>query len=293
MVDAHPLIAITPETHWIAAFFAKRKGLTPEGVVTPKLIRRLLAHHQFPRLGLGRQDLEKAMGTGESVHYAQFVSSLFDAYGQARSKPLVGDKTPGYAREVRILHRLWPDARFVHLIRDGRDVCLSTLSWQRPGKFLRRLRTWSEDRLTTAALWWEWHVRVCREAGRTLPANRYCEIRYESLVARPDEACARLCHFLSVPYASTMVRFHEDPPRSDQIDHPWTPVTTGLRDWRRQLPAEDIERFEAAAGPLLEELSYAPGSRLPGPDKFEHAKRLRALLAQDARPQGYELPAGW
>jgi hypothetical protein len=293
IVDAHPQIAITPETHWVTALFTKRKGLTPDGFVTPRLIRKLLAHHKFPGFGLSRKDLKRAMGKGEAIHYARLVSRLFDVYGKARGKPLVGDKTPGYARQVRILHDLWPESRFIHLIRDGRDVCLSALDWHRPGKFLSRLPTWSEDRLTTAALWWEWHVRLCREAAAALPPNLYCEIRYESLVAHPNEACAGLCDFLAVPFARAMARFHEEPPRSDQTDHPWTPVTAGLRDWRRQLPAEDVERFEAAAGPLLEELSYAPAARRPGPDLLEHAKRLRALLAQDARPQGYELPAGW
>jgi hypothetical protein len=293
IVDAHPQIAITPESHWLASFYLKRKGITKDGYVTPKLIRKLLAHHKFPCLGLSRHDLKEAMGTGEPVHYSSFVSRLFDRYGRTRGKELVGDKTPGYAREVRTLHSLWPAARFIHLIRDGRDVCLSALDWHRPGKLLSRLPIWSEDRVTTAALWWEWHVRLCRQAGRNLPPNQYYELSYESLVARPEEACAALCDFLGVPITLAMIRFHQNAPRSDQADHRWTPVTAGLRDWRFQMSPEDIERFEAAVRPLLEELGYAPGLRLPGSDKLEHARRLRALLAQDARPQGYELPAGW
>src|SRR5262249_12530629 len=120
VVDAHPLIAITPETHWIPRYFVKRKGLTSEGLVTRKLIRTLLAYPKFPRLGIGREDLKRLVRPEQAMPYAQFVSGLFDLYGQAQGKPMVGDKTPGYAREMRILHSLWPGAKFVHLIRDGR-----------------------------------------------------------------------------------------------------------------------------------------------------------------------------
>jgi len=293
MVDAHPQIAITPETHWLASFFTRRKGLTSDGLATPKLIRKLFAHPKFSRLGFRPQELKKWLKAEQPLSYASFVTRLFDAYGQARDKTLVGDKTPGYARELRVLHGLWPEARFVHLIRDGRDVCLSAISWTRPGKLLSRLTIWNEDRVTTAALWWEWHVRLCRQAGAELPPNLYCEIRYEALVAQPEDACAALCKFLGVPYAPGMVRFHERPPRSDQTDHSWMPITPGLRDWRRQLPPADVGRFEATAGSLLDELGYARGSRLPDTNRPEQTGRLREMFLRDAHRYGYPLPDGW
>jgi hypothetical protein len=221
------------------------------------------------------------------------VSRLYDLYGEAHEKPLVGDKTPGYAREVQILHALWPEAKFVHLIRDGRDVCLSALEWRKPGELLSRLAIWNQDRMTTAALWWEWHVRLGRQAGKALRPGLYEEIRYESLVARPAEECARLCAFLGLPYEEAMLRFHENPPRSDQVHHPWKPITTGLRDWRAQMPLQEIERFEAAAGALLDELGYARGPKRPGPEKREQALRLRELLIQQARQSGHLLPENW
>ena len=293
IVDAHPLIAITPETHWIPGYFRKRKGLTLEGLVTRKLIRKLLAYHKFPQLRIGGPELRKLLGPGDAVPYARFVSGIFDLYAKAQGKPLVGDKTPGYAREIRTLHDLWPEARFVHLIRDGRDVCLSALDWKKPGTLLTRLALWKDDRVTTAALWWEWHVRLACQAGRALPAELYYEIRYECLVARPAAECARLCAFLGVPYDDAMLRFHEKPARSDQVHHPWVPITTGLRDWRSQLPLEDVERFEAAAGALLDELGYERGLGRPGPEKRERTPRLRELLIQEVRRSGHLVPENW
>ncbi len=204
VVDAHPQIAITPESHWIPRCFEKRRGLTPEGLVTPELIPRLLEDRRFADLHIGREELEALMGTGQPVSYSSFVTGIFDLYGKGQGKALVGDKTPGYVRWLRTLHALWPQARFVHLIRDGREVCLSTVNWprahqwKRPGAFA----TWKGDPVSTSALWWEWNVRLGRQAGHSLGPDLYYEIRYESLVNHPAEACAALCAFLGLPYGS-------------------------------------------------------------------------------------------
>src|SRR5262245_29419400 len=183
----------------------------------------------------------------------------------------------------------------VHVIRDGRDVALSVRNWKEPVKLLRRSPTWDEDPVTTLALWWEWHVRLGREAGRTLGHSRYYEIHYESLVARPAEECARLCAFLDVPFDGAMLRFHEGRTRDDpglDAKDAWRPVTPGLREWRTQLPAEDVERFEAAAGGLLDELGYPRGCPGLSLEAVRQAARVRDLFIGDARGK-YRLPAMW
>src|SRR5262249_34726760 len=144
------------------------------------------------------------------VAYSTFVAGIFDHYGDFRGKPLVGDKTPDYIRNLPTLHSLWPQAKFVHLIRDGRDVCLSAVNWKRKvGRLKSLFSTWDQQPVLTAALWWEWHVRQGREAGRSLRRGRYYELHYESLVARPEEECARLCAFLDVSYDEAMLNFHQ------------------------------------------------------------------------------------
>ena len=288
MVDAHPEIAITHQWHGIPRVFEKRKGMTAEGLVRPKLISHLLKLPWFTCMGISREGLLKLMGNGQPVHYSDFVTGIFELYGKAQGKALVGDKTPNYVRKMRILHALWPRARFVHLIRDGRDVCLSVANWpgayqaDKPGSFV----TWIEDPVSTIAFWWELNVRLGREAGSWLGPELYYEIRYEPLVNRPAEQCAALCGFLGLPYDDAMPRYHEDRTKADpEVDagHPRLPVTTGLRDWRSQMPAEDVERFEAAAGGLLDELGYPRAFPRPRAEKLENASRIRSLLVQDPR----------
>jgi hypothetical protein len=286
MINAHPEIAITPETHWIPRVLDKPKrwGVTREGVVTQGMIPRLLEHPGFAALNIGREELVKLIGSAQPIRYSSFVSRIFDLYGAAQGKRLVGDKTPGYVRRIKTLHAVWPKARFVHLIRDGRDVYLSMAS--RPLELLKPgvFDSWSEKPVPTAALWWELNVRPGQEAGKALGPDLYHEIWYESLTANPRAECAKLCAFLGVPYEDLMLRFHEGrigttPERSGKPA--WQPITPGLRDWRSQMPAADVERFEAAAGELLEELGYPRAVPNPRYEYLETASRIRDRLARE------------
>jgi sulfotransferase family protein len=285
MVGAHPQIAITPEAHWIPLWFEQRKGLTPEGDITCELITELLAHPKFALFRLGHEELISLLESGQPMSYAAFVTGIFDCYGMARGKKLVGNKTPDSVRRIETLHALWPDARFVHLVRDGRDVALSLMNWPRvrdkkPGTF----PTWNKDPVSTAALWWELNVCCGRNAGKWLGPELYYELRYESLIANPAEECTKICAFLGLPFDEAILRFHEKPeegmpPQGSE----WQPVTAGLRDWRTQMTGEDAELFEATAGELLAELGYARNFANLRTEAVEHSAQVRNLLANEQR----------
>jgi hypothetical protein len=283
--EAHSRIAVAPETHWIPQFYKHRTGLTADGMVTEALIARLLEHPKLRHLGVSPKDLRRLLTPGERPAYADFVGRIFDRFGEARAKSLVGDKTPNYVRQVHVLHALWPRARFVHLIRDGRDVCLSVLAWKRKAARTAELfPTWTEDPVTTAALCWERDVRHGRNKGRPLGPALYHEIRYETLVHRPADETRDLCSFLGVPYEAGMLEFHQgrtvhEPGLSPKES--WLPITPGLRDWKTQMPPSDVERFEAAAGDLLDELGYPRANRSPALAARDRAGRLRERFVQE------------
>jgi hypothetical protein len=190
---------------------------------------------------------------------------------------------------------LWPHAKVVHLIRDGRDVALSLLEWSRAGRTVGRFSTWREDPLTTAALFWEWNVRLGTE-GALLGPDRYHQLRYETLVADPELECQKLCDFLALSYDPAMLRFHEGRMREEpglSAKKAWRPVTTGLRDWREQMAPGDVARFEAAAGPLLDELGYQCAEGSVSDEDVERAARLREAFVDRARSRRWPVPAAW
>jgi hypothetical protein len=290
MINAHSQIAVIPETHWIPRL-QKEYG---EGPVSQELVSNLLVDRRFPKLGI--QPWELLQPECKQLSYSDFVTFVFDLYGMKKQKLLAGDKTPGYAREIPLLHRLWPRAKFIHLMRDGRDVCLSVSGWRKFPDLEKRFETWKENPVSTIALWWMWHVRLAREAGKALSPDLYCEAKYENLVSHPEEECARLCKFLGVPYEEQMLRFHEgryDPHSNRDPKHAWMPVTPGLRDWRLQMDPEKKETFEAQAGELLVELGYERFFKDLPESKMAHASSIQAAFVEHLKSHTGPIPQGW
>ena len=294
MLDAHPRVAITPESHWITEY--EKAGLALDGLVTDALVDRLKRSHWFGLLDITDNDLDALLDTRPQWQYAAFVTAIFDLYGRRHGKPLVGDKTPSYVRSVRTLHRLFPRARLVHIIRDGRDVTLSLHDWSKAPRVIGRFSTWHDDPVSTCALWWEWSVRRGREATAVLPRDRRHEVRYETLTGRPDEATKKLCDFLGIDYHPEMLEFHQGRERSEpQLDakSAWRPITRGLRSWRDQMPVDQLERFEAVAGDLLDELHYPRAHPHIGTRAKRRARQLRDQFTDDAHEQHSPVPKHW
>jgi hypothetical protein len=296
VVDAHPEIAITRETHWITKLLSGEDAASLEAPVTPALLARLLADERFQRLALDPAPLERLVSGDRPVSYAELVSAVYDQHGMKQGKPLVGDKTPRYVRHIPVLHELFPRARFVHLIRDGRDVCSSVLSWDndRGRRVLTRTAAWEDEPVMTTAVWWEQLVRLGREAGAALGPELYRELTYESLVSAPARECAALCAFLRVPADDRMLAFHEGRPRDEpgvDAKRAWQPITPGLRSWRTEMSATDRDAFEAVAGDLLDELGYPRGAPEPRPETRRRAAAVRESFVREAGAE--PLPAGW
>src|SRR5713226_2673862 len=100
MINAHAQVAVTPESHWIPRLIEKPWAQTPEGAVTRKLIRRLIAHPKFARLRISLEQVKRLAPKGRAVSYPYLVTRILDLYAKAQEKPLVGDKTPDYVRSI-------------------------------------------------------------------------------------------------------------------------------------------------------------------------------------------------
>jgi hypothetical protein len=109
-------------------------------------------------------------------------------------------------------------------------------------------------------------------------------MRYEALVSEPEEACRALCDFLDLPFSERILAFHEGHERDDaglSAKKAWRPITPGLRSWRTDMSGDELERFEAVTGPLLDELGYARAVPDPSPAAAEHAARVRDAFVRD------------
>lgn len=260
MLDHHPQLAVANDTHFIPrAIEGIPAGVNPG--LDGELVERVRRYHRFPRLNLPDEAVSQAASRAGT--YAEFVSHLYLAYARLQGKPLAGEKTPDYVRHLPLLHGLFPETRIIHIIRDGRNVALSTLEWARKDKGPGRFQLWQEDPLAVCALWWRWQVTSGRRDGKLLGPDVYHEIRYEDLVNQSENVLRDVSTFLGLPFADQMLKFYEGKTRAEpgiSAKKAWLPPTPGLREWQTQMSASDVELFEALAGDLLNELDYQKGA---------------------------------
>ena len=249
MLTAHPDMAIPPETHFIMRL-AERPGVAREGRVNVGvLVDRLKGHHGFAKMGLDHEDVRQQLESSGPPSYADAIRTIFGMYAASKQKPRYGDKTPGHVMHIPALAEMFPEGRFIHVIRDGRDVLLSNLE----------TRFGSAD-VAEGALVWRRVVAEGRRAGAELGADRYCEVRYEDLLDDPEGQVRRLADFSLLDFHGDMLRYFKL--GSEIVGSAWhhrnlnLPPTKGMRDWRLEMPGHHVFAFERLAGDQLDALGY-------------------------------------
>jgi hypothetical protein len=265
MLDAHPEMAIPPETHFLPDLVrACRKSPDPRTA----FVEALAAEPMVDDLQLAGQDLDACAAAADPFHLATSVRAIYATYAGRQGKARWGDKTPTYRGHLGLIHGLLPEARFVQLVRDGRDVARSVVpQWFGP------------QSVDAAAQWWVDCVVGVRRQASALPDNSYLELRYEDLVAAPEETLRKVSRFLDLDWSPDMLEYHTraeerlselgpltykghdtvTPSAERRSIHRHTarpPDVSLIGQWRSGLSTADVEAFEQIAGPLLVELGY-------------------------------------
>lgn len=276
MLNGHPRLAVSNDTHIVPRSILKLRPRL-DLALTDEIVDDVIGYKYFGELGIGVPLARQLADSCES--FVEFAQALFNEFARGEGKPLAGEKDPEYVRRLPMLHALFPGARLLHIVRDGRDVALSMLDWVTPSRYLGRLALWREEPLAVCALWWRRQVSAGQRGSKRVGADHCLEIRYEELVDSPEATLRSVAEFLELPFDPGMLDFHRDrtirDPRLSSKDQ-WLPPTSGLRDWRVCLAPRDLQLFEALAGDLLASLGYplATNHEIPG-DVMVVAERCR------------------
>ena len=258
MLTSHSDLAIPLETHFIVPLSLDRRLVSPDlSLAVAPFLRRLRRQPGFKSMGLDDDVVDGNFAESPPADYPNAIRRLFALYAQSEGKRRYGDKTPIHVLHIEYLARLFPEAKFIHVIRDGRNVALSYLETDfGPGS------------LWEGAIDWRRFVRSGRRAGQALGEQRYREIRYEDLIEDPQTHMMSLCEFVGLDFEEEMLLYFE---RAEKLGSNGThhrnlrrPPTRNLRDWRQQLTAADVALFEVLAGDLLSELGYERATPQPG-----------------------------
>ncbi|MEV5571092.1 sulfotransferase [Spirillospora sp. NPDC052269] len=267
MLHSHPRVAIPAETRFVLPAYTERCDF---GDLEDRENRRRLAEWITTRrvTRFGDLGLDAAAVTEEIVDGPATLGSalgiVFRAYARRFDRVRWGDKRPSYSRNIPALLRMFPDAQFVHLIRDGRD-CVASLC-EMP---------WYKLDVHHAIAAWREAIDTGRRTAAHLGPDRYFELRYEDLVADPAAELAELCGFLGEEYdpAMTEPRHIAEltvPPQKEWHSRTRSAVSSGrVGSWRTRLEPWEIGLADAAFGDRLTDHGYEPsGLPRPGPALF-------------------------
>ena len=252
IVDRGADAAVPPESMFLTDFAAEFDAGGPRD--EPAAARLMHEVWQHPKVRLWELPPEPPAVprglTGQDA-YRFIVAAPFKAYAARQGKQRWGDKTPHYVHHIDHLLRLWPGARFVVLVRDGRDVALS----------LRRM-PFGPNNAWAAAQWWARGIRAGTRAQRDHP-DAVLTVHYEQLAQRPEEEVPRLCGFLGLSYDEGMLALDDvDPALIVPDQAAWFPTlfdginTSAVGRWKREMSRRDRRVFAALAGAELEQLGY-------------------------------------
>ncbi|GAA3218482.1 sulfotransferase [Actinocorallia longicatena] len=279
MLHAHPRIAIPPETRFLLPAYYRRAewGDLDEPAHRQRLAEWIVTTrgHKFDDLGLDPAATIAEMAAAPPT-LGSMLGTVLRAYAASHGKPRWGDKRPTYIRYLPDLIRMFPDAQFVHLIRDGRD-CVGSL---------KQMSWWKYD-TAYAINTWARAIDNGHEAGRRMPPGSYYELQYEHLVADPAAELQALCAFLDEAYDPSMLRPHElasvTPRRKTHHARTQGEIdAAAVRSWESRLTGAEIRLAEHVLGDRLETYGYdltGPG-RPPAKD-LAHYYRTAAEAKQD------------
>ncbi len=231
------------------------------------MLELLTSHRRWGDFQMEPEELAARWAQTDPLTGPNAVRAFFHLYGEKLGKPdRWGDKTPGYVKQMREIQAYLPEARFIHLIRDGRDVALSVLK-----------QPWGPQTIEAAAE--KWRSRVLRGRSQQPYLGFYMEVKFEDLVLHTERELRRICEFVELDFDPAMLGYHERAeerlkekaralPRAHgeaqsaekrlashaKTFEPPNPEMIGT--WKQRMPAEDRAAFEALAGDLLVELGY-------------------------------------
>jgi hypothetical protein len=243
ILDSHPALCCGPES-----------GLLVRRRPDEERLRILAARFDL--------DPEAVLGDWRAARdHGEFVDRFFGAYARARGRARWAEKTPKNVAALGWIFRRFPEARFIHMIRDGRDVVCSLRTHPRfawvDGK---QVPTGIRRPIRECIARWRDDVR----AGLRYRGDpRTVELRYEDVIAEPEPTLRKLFEFLGEPWDDAVLRFYEVEggsrdvrrfPQNPEATQPIRPDAGGR--WRRDLAPDEVGLFKQLAGSLLVELGY-------------------------------------
>ena len=262
ILDAHSQIAILPETHYFTKYWksCRNEACLQDPASYRRFIQRLLDSRDFQDLRLSIEEhkaLEQAWMGLDGPDHGKVFACMLNAYRIKSGKPRVGEKTPGHIAYVPYIADLFPDAKFIYMLRDPRDVFLS---WTRmPG---------DRGNAFNFALRWRWYVHLVESYKAR--GYRLFVIRFEDLLTGTESTLRKLCRYLELPFEPGILS-HEQTDSSvfDSEREPWKKKSleaidaSNINKWRTELGDAELAVIQMITKTGMEANGYEVSSIRP------------------------------
>lgn len=252
MLNSHSQIAVPYESHFITDYMDRLDDYGDLGVrenlmqlITDICNEKILSSWDFSPT----PDEVSRRLNGKSLR--DVVDAFFSVYATHHGKVFWGDKSDYLDRQHKIL-QLFPDAKIIHIVRDGRDVANSVMKM-----------TWGPNNIKDAGNWWGSYVRLGHCMGSMLGPNQYMTLRYEDLVINSEIELNRICEFIGVEFESTMLEFYKDSvkyiPKNLLHQHynaDQPPKANRVFAWKSEMKKIDALIFQEEASEVLKSFEY-------------------------------------
>ncbi len=216
-----------------------------------RLVDDMLSLSQI-RAWTPRPDRTRVLELYKRFDFHGAVEALIQAWLETQGKKRWGEKSPWHAYYWRVLLEGFPEARFIHIVRDGRDAAMS---WKAarfgPRHYYALAHRWVDYLQTVDAL-------------RAERGDRLLEVQYEALLEQPEATVRTICTFLGVSFEPNMLSFYEQStpyPTDARNDFNLTRplMRQNKQKWKTGMTARQLRIFEAIAGGMLERFGYERG----------------------------------
>lgn len=253
MLSGHSRLHVSPETWFLQPLLARfpvAEALGPQE--RHAAIGLIVGHYRWPDLRVDERVLRAEIEDRGADTLRELTDAVYACVARQAGKARVGDKTPTYVRILPQLAALYPDAQFIHLLRDGRDVALSYIDagWE--------LRCYQGDRFE-----WTEAVRAAHVFGAKAAAGTWIDVRYEDLVHAPERVLRDLCAFLGEAFEPAMMNAASRADLVPERERKIHPRVGGAIDagragaWQSRLSPLELLVLEACLGQDLRACGYA------------------------------------
>lgn len=250
MLDAHPEVSVAPEALFVMNAHRRYGRGAWDAARVERFARDIWLERKLRTWELDPAALAERLRAVAEPSFASLCRAVYEEYARLQGKPRprwVGDKNPHHALFVPRLMECFPEARFVHIVRDYRDNILSYQSVR-------------FDLNGTGALAYRWrrYNEAVLAAAERAP-ERFLRLRYEDLTADPEGALKGVCDFLGIAFDPAMLRFHEAHRGETRSWHAGlaAPVDAAqVEKWRTAMPPARLAVAERICGALGERLGY-------------------------------------